>query len=860
MMLLSFTTACSQSKVTGQVYDKYNSESLSGVSVQLFSKTKLIDFSFSDETGHFYLALPKEGNYLIRYSSLGYSTEIDSITFNLTNQKIIKYLVPSDQIIEEIVIKGNNPIQNKGDTIVLNADYFRRGNENKVRDLLNNLPNVNVNEDGIIKVGGKKIEHLLIEGDDLLGKAYNIISSNMKEDVVKEVEILKDYEKNQLLDSFHQSDKIAINLVLYDNAKSTVFGNFKPGVSLNDIEKHRVDGHIMNISKNLKAAYFGNKNNVGFFASKNLKSLLNSPSSKVNLKYNTSNYTQNTFLKNTNLRMLKDERTNRNNDFFNAGVGIFNLSDNLTAKASIIYDNKGYNSLSEKRSTFSNLSYNSKKDFRSKNKNYYTNLGIVYEKDKSSNFFLNVSLNELSLKSNAKTKFNLPYTEGIELPSESIFFETGYTSKINENNIIELVYNHNWEKANESYYSTNFNFNNFYDFLISDISSYQQHIFNKTKTSHTTLNLYHKLGNNDQLDLSFRLKGHKEFNNVELIDEIQNLKIDSSNTNFDYNQIISVAKYHTDLYNINVITSIVLQATDSKQFDNGLRLLPTLNLQYDLNEKNEIFLFLTRNTSLPTINDIRKGSLIRSHNVLSSQGSENAGPFLQDFAILKYSVEGWGEDLFVNTQISYSKAHKYFTSDYSVFENYTVTKTLIDDDFYLISGMANVDKYLNSINSNLSLDLKYSFNELENSFNGNFQSVQSNNYRLGLELRSAWIETPFDFNIGGSISKTVVNSITGGKYFSQNGFIDLYYQKPSFNLLLQSEYYQLPGNNSNQLYFIDLVYEHKLIEDKLFLNLIFNNILNQKYIETETINSISSLHQYTNILPRILLTSIDWSF
>ena len=58
------------------------------------------------------------------------------------------------------------PVQIKGDTIVYNTDSFSNGTEQKLGDVLEKLPGVEVSEDGEIEVEGKKVAKVMVEGKD----------------------------------------------------------------------------------------------------------------------------------------------------------------------------------------------------------------------------------------------------------------------------------------------------------------------------------------------------------------------------------------------------------------------------------------------------------------------------------------------------------------------------------------------------------------------------------------------------------------------------------------------------------------------------------------------------------------------
>ena len=49
------------------------------------------------------------------------------------------------------------PVTISGDTLTYNADSFNKGTERKLEDVLENLPGVEINDDGQVEVEGKVV-------------------------------------------------------------------------------------------------------------------------------------------------------------------------------------------------------------------------------------------------------------------------------------------------------------------------------------------------------------------------------------------------------------------------------------------------------------------------------------------------------------------------------------------------------------------------------------------------------------------------------------------------------------------------------------------------------------------------------
>lgn len=196
----------------------------------LNAKNEIETFGFSDKTGSFFsVSTDKFGTFKLQIKSLNYNPKEIEIHIFQKNQKInlgnitISKLKESE--IKEVIITRQNPIRIKKDTVEYVVDKFTNGTEMNVEDLLKKLPGIKVDSDGKIKFGNKEVERVLIENDDLFERGYQTLTQNMPSQSLDKVQVLKNYSKNKLLKNIEDSERIALNLTLKENAKGKWFGN-----------------------------------------------------------------------------------------------------------------------------------------------------------------------------------------------------------------------------------------------------------------------------------------------------------------------------------------------------------------------------------------------------------------------------------------------------------------------------------------------------------------------------------------------------------------------------------------------------------------------------------------------------------
>ena len=156
--------------ISGSIKDEKKNPVISASVVLKDTSGNVISYTFSDEKGGYKLQEDSLGKYVISVTSLGYDRkEILINTQNMPAPLDIN-MQTNSVILEEVKIKTTHPIEQKGDTIIFDAKSFAQGNEQVVEDLLKKIPGISVRADGVIKVGNKEVEKVMVGGDDFFDK------------------------------------------------------------------------------------------------------------------------------------------------------------------------------------------------------------------------------------------------------------------------------------------------------------------------------------------------------------------------------------------------------------------------------------------------------------------------------------------------------------------------------------------------------------------------------------------------------------------------------------------------------------------------------------------------------------------
>ena len=191
LLCLIAQTAIAQIKFEGVVKDTLNKPlELANVIALNKGTNTLESYGITNNEGRFRLSLKKNTTYLIKVSYIGLATIDDSLTTkeaDITKDFIMK----SDNSLDAVELTYEMPVTIKGDTIVYNADSFKNGSEKKLGDVLKKLPGVEVDDEGEIKVEGKSVTKVMVEGKEFFDGDSKLATKNIPADAIDKVEVLK---------------------------------------------------------------------------------------------------------------------------------------------------------------------------------------------------------------------------------------------------------------------------------------------------------------------------------------------------------------------------------------------------------------------------------------------------------------------------------------------------------------------------------------------------------------------------------------------------------------------------------------------------------------------------------------------
>lgn len=224
--------------------------------------SSMISFGFTDDRGRFKLKVAPNQSYLLRFSYLGLKTldtvvVINNQDFTLGNLR----LKPQEVELAEAEVIEEMPITVIGDTIVYKAEAFTNGEERKLEDVLKQLPGFEVDDNGEVKVQGKSVEKVMVEGQDFFDGDSKLATKNIPANAVDKVQVLQNYNDVDPLRGVDNNDRIALNVKLKEGKKNIFFGNISAQGGLD--ERYLVHPNLFYYSPKASYNFIGDLNNIG---------------------------------------------------------------------------------------------------------------------------------------------------------------------------------------------------------------------------------------------------------------------------------------------------------------------------------------------------------------------------------------------------------------------------------------------------------------------------------------------------------------------------------------------------------------------------------------------------------------------
>lgn len=249
--------------VTGVILDAVNNSPIELASIRILSAkdSTYITGTVTDKNGNFSIAV-KPANYIAEFSFVGYTKKFLNINTRLKTQ-FGNILLHEDNVMlgEAVVTAKAVEIMVKGDTVEYNADSYRVQESAVLEDLIKKLPGAEIDSEGKIKVNGKDISKILVDGKEFFSDDPTTASQNLPAKIVDKLQVLDRKSDMAQLTGFDDGEEeTVINLIVKSGMKEGIMA--KALVGYGNKDRYEGNGFVNYARNDTRVSVLGNVNNT----------------------------------------------------------------------------------------------------------------------------------------------------------------------------------------------------------------------------------------------------------------------------------------------------------------------------------------------------------------------------------------------------------------------------------------------------------------------------------------------------------------------------------------------------------------------------------------------------------------------
>ena len=265
LLLVSIASFAQERLVSGAIIDRDTKDPIEQVTVQLLkTDSTYVTGAISNEKGLFHLNAPENGKYLLKITSVGYKPTVKRVVIEQDkNLALGNVVVGADAIMLKgaVVTAMAQKVTLKEDTFVYNSAAYRTPEGSVVEELVKRLPGAEVSDDGTIKINGKEVKKILVDGKEFMTGDTKTALKNLPTSIIDKI---KAYDEKNDLSKVTGIDDGEEQTVLDFNVKKGMNKGLMSNIDLGIGNKDRYSARGMGgyFNNNNRFMLFGNANNT----------------------------------------------------------------------------------------------------------------------------------------------------------------------------------------------------------------------------------------------------------------------------------------------------------------------------------------------------------------------------------------------------------------------------------------------------------------------------------------------------------------------------------------------------------------------------------------------------------------------
>jgi len=911
LICLSTLSALAQTagSIKGSVADTAEKTTLTNATIAVLNAKDSIlrSFTWAGVNGVFAINKLPEGKYILMVTYPGYADYIDRFAVDSLNSAhdfgSINMILRS-KLLADVIVKGQvTAIKIKGDTTEFNAKAYVIQPNDKVEDLLRQLPGIQVDKDGKITAQGQTVSKVLVDGEEFFGDDPTLVTKNIRADMVDKIQL---YDKKSDQATFTGIDDgkrtKTINIRLKEDKKNGEFGSVNANAGTQDYYEGQLQFNKFKAKE--KFSVYGTAANdgrtgLGFSDSNNLgvgNDAIQYVDGGISINTNSSNDALDSFSGYYDGKGLPvtqsggvhyDDKWNNDKESLNTNykVGAIDLTGVTTTITQQTLPTGIINTNSNQ--TFDDYAFRQKLDVAYQIKlDTSSNLKIAAD-GTFKNFHVNN--NYETVTDTDGTLLNRDNRSVINHGNQQIFdlsaFYTKKFKKVGRTLSWSLSEAYNQNKT-EGYLNSEIDYYNAQG-VKDSMQTINQYKTTSSLSSVLNSNITYSEPVTKKVSILFNygLAINNSSTDRESFDESTPGVYDVFDTTYsnDYkfnqltNQFGAIVNYNYKKSTFNFGTKV--SEVNFKQIDeytgdvlerNFTNWAPQAMYQYKFSQRRTFIFNYNGSTTQPTIDQIQP-VLVNTDPLNVTLGNPNLKPsFTNQFRLFYNSYQVLSESQFYinGTYSNTSDAIVNNTSTDATGKNTIQYVNLSNEDPYNYSVYTELGKKIKPIDMSVGLSANTSGNISYSYINNVLDMAKSYTYSVGLYF-SKYVQKKYDFSVYGGPSYTFSSmslqplSNNNAAGFSGNGSFDLYLPlKFGAGSSVRYTYNASTQTFSTEYLTIWNAYIYKtfLKDDKLKISLSANDLLNQNSNFTRGISGNTTTQTNTTGIRRFFMLSLTWDF
>ena len=263
LMLVAIASLAQERLISGKITDRDTKDPVEQVTIQLLkTDSTYVSGAISNERGLFHVNAPANGKYLLKITSVGYKPTVKRIQISEDkNLAMGNVVIGADAIMLKgaVVTAMAQKVSLKEDTFVYNSAAYRTPEGSVVEELVKRLPGAEVSDDGTIKINGKEVKKILVDGKEFMTGDTKTALKNLPTSIIDKI---KAYDEKSDLSKVTGIDDGEEQTVLDFGVKKGMNKGVISNIDLGVGNKKRYNMRGM-------GGYFANNNRFMLFANAN---------------------------------------------------------------------------------------------------------------------------------------------------------------------------------------------------------------------------------------------------------------------------------------------------------------------------------------------------------------------------------------------------------------------------------------------------------------------------------------------------------------------------------------------------------------------------------------------------------------